>query len=663
MSEQRFRIFTNEHCTGCNRCISACTVPEANYARLENGKNKIYIDGDKCINCAKCIQACPHDARDYLDDTDLFLDRLARGGDISVIIAPAARSNFPQFDSLLGTLRKMGVKNIYDTSFGADITTWGYIRYMQKTGETGLVSQPCPAIVNYVEKHSPELIPHLAPVHSPVMCGAIYMRKYKGITGEIAFISPCIAKKDEFDDPNTADTIQYNVTFRKLLEALRRRGIDYRAAAPDHFDNDHHGLGSIYPMPGGLKENVHENIPDAWVYQVEGQPEVKHFLDHYAGTARHKAHAPFLVDILNCAYGCNFGTGAICHDEDGIAVSRAMYEARQAATTREKKGPFSRGKTPGKTLEEFDKELRLEDFIRRYTEKSQPVMRVSNQQLEMAYSLLCKDTPESRSIDCCSCGYSTCREMATAIAKDLNHVENCVEYHKSVLSRRQDEIEELMQSQEKMDRELRDNVQIIFDSISESSKKSDDTAEQVARINDDIAALKDIAARLGTMVDAMGEQIRQYVSMGSNIVSISQQTKLLAMNASVEAAHARELGKGFAVVADKMRSLSEESAGSARDILNRNEQVLPMLDEVRSFSEALGTRTENIALAAQDILGSVRSISDTEQGIAAAAHQIMAEQEQGLAAVNMSLGAQGPAPKPHAKPMAVAINSRRKKNA
>lgn len=625
MNQNKFRIFTNDKCTGCNRCISVCTVSEANIAVMEEGKNKIYIDGDKCINCAKCIQTCPHDARDYLDDTELFLQKLSSKGEMSLLVAPAIRSNFPQYRRLLGMLRSMGIKHIYDTSFAADICTWGYLRYIQKNNAQGLISQPCPAVVNYIEKHNAALIPSLAPIHSPVMCGAVYMRKYKHISGEIAFLSPCIAKKDEFDDENTANMIQYNVTFKKLLAALVQRGIDYRSFEPTDFDNEQHGLGAIYPMPGGLKANVQRNVADAWVYQVEGQPEVKHFLDQYAKAVHNHGSKPLLVDILNCADGCNLGTGALCTDEDGLTVGRAMYEETLAAN-QVRKARFKKSGFPGKTLVDFDKELRLEDFIRKYTDKSVHTFPVNPQKLERAYLDLHKETADERHKDCCSCGYQTCEEMAHAVAKGINHVENCVEYHKSVLRGQQAEIQDLLEHRNQTGKELTTNVEHIFDAISQSSKQSDDTLGQVSQINEEVLAVQEIAHKLSSMVDSLNKYISQYVNMGARIVDISMQTKLLSMNASVEAAHAREYGKGFAVVAEEMKTLAEQSANSAQEILSSNDTVLPILEEMRSFSNALNERTDTISHSTQGILCSVRSISETEQGIAKAAERIIQEQ-------------------------------------
>lgn len=613
MDTTKNRIFTNDHCTGCNRCITACTVPEANIAVMEDGKNKIHVDGEKCINCAMCIKACPHDARDFRDDTRAFLDNLASGKKISLLVAPAVRSNFSDYEKLLGMFRSLGAENIYDTSFGADICTWAYLTYIQKNNATGMISQPCPAVVNYIEKHEPALLPKLAPLHSPAMCCAVYMKKYRNIPGEYAFISPCIAKKDEFSDANTGGLVQYNVTFQKLVDELKRRGIDYRTYSPSGFDNDKHELGCLYPMPGGLKVNVLENVPDAWVYQVEGQPEVKHFLHGYDKVPA--SEQPLLVDILNCPYGCNMGTGALCTDEDGMQSSRAMYQAEQECAKRnkpeQKKKLFAKKKeTPVETG------LDLNDFIRHYSSnKKVHEISITPQDIENAYLSLYKTTDKERHIDCCSCGFTTCEEMAHALAKGINHPGNCVEYHKSILQNRQGEISEMLEQQNKMSETLSENVGSIIDSISQSSEKADETVGQVTEINDEIAGVQDIAGKMRDTVDVIKEQISEYVKLGSQIVNIALQTKLLSMNASIEASHAGERGQGFAVVATEMKRLSDQSAESANRILNSNNSLLPMLEEASSFSASLDDKTQTISSNTQSILAAVQQISQSEQQI------------------------------------------------
>ncbi len=145
----------------------------------------------------------------------------------------------------------------------------------------------------------------MVPVHSPMMCTAIYMKKYMNITDNIAFISPCIAKKMEITDPNCGGYVSYNVTFDKLMKKI---GNEYNSCAP-YTDEPEYGLGSLYPMPGGLRENVEHFLgKEQIVRQVEGEHEAYHYLTEYAERIKQHKQEPFMVDILNCSKGCIYGT-------------------------------------------------------------------------------------------------------------------------------------------------------------------------------------------------------------------------------------------------------------------------------------------------------------------------------------------------------------------
>ena len=53
-------------CVGCNKCIRACIVPQAN--RLTD-ERQITVDYANCILCGECLKACNHGERSYVDDT------------------------------------------------------------------------------------------------------------------------------------------------------------------------------------------------------------------------------------------------------------------------------------------------------------------------------------------------------------------------------------------------------------------------------------------------------------------------------------------------------------------------------------------------------------------------------------------------------------------
>ncbi len=272
-------IYTNEKCVGCNRCISVCPVITANSSTTRNGIQRIDVNPAQCIGCGSCFDACEHDARSYEDDTERFFADLQRGEPISILIAPAFGANYPkEYGSVLGGLKKLGTNRMINVAAGADITTWAYIQYITKHHFEGGISQPCPAVVGYIEKYIPELIPKLFPVHSPMMCAAIYAKKYMHISDKLAFISPCIAKKNEIEDPNTNGYVHYNVTFRHLMEYMQKNHL----FGPDISDEVEYQMGALYPMPGGLKENVYWFCgEDLFIRQIEGEKHVYEFLEPY----------------------------------------------------------------------------------------------------------------------------------------------------------------------------------------------------------------------------------------------------------------------------------------------------------------------------------------------------------------------------------------------
>jgi iron only hydrogenase large subunit-like protein len=274
-------------------------VSEANYAYLDNGKAKVNIDHKKCIACGACIKICMHNARSYEDDTARFIADIQKGEEISMIVAPASRTNFEDWKKVLAWLRTMGVRAIFDVSLGADICTWAHIRYIQAANPQPLISQPCPAIVNYITKYRHELMGNLSPIHSPMLCTAVFMRKKLNIKHRIAALSPCIAKAHEFED---AGYVSYNVTFAKLEEYIRSEGIHL----PDEefrFNSIESSLGKIYPMPGGLKENIEYYLGKSLrIDKSEGQGTVYRALDEYAQADGDCL--PALFDVLNCPEGC-----------------------------------------------------------------------------------------------------------------------------------------------------------------------------------------------------------------------------------------------------------------------------------------------------------------------------------------------------------------------
>ena len=621
-------VFTNEKCVGCNKCIRSCPALTANVAE----DDKINVNEEMCVQCGACFDNCMHEARDYEDDTDAFLKELKAGRKLSIIVAPAFIANYSkEYKKIYGYLKSLGVEHIYSVSFGADITTWAYISYLKDTGKTGLISQPCPAIVNYIEKYQPELIPMLVPLHSPMMAQAVYLKKYKNVKEDLVFLSPCIAKRLEINDKNTGGYVKYNVTFKKLMEAI---GDSYRNAQ-EADEESSYGLGARYPKPGGLKECVHFFLGNQTaVLQVEGENEAYKFLKEYA---HRKSNLPFMVDILNCQKGCIRGTAT---DEkiDDVDVELAINEMNKLVVDEKKPSkknshnPWNIALSLEKRWEYFCeqfKELDIHDFSRAYTERKIDIKVPNEGEMNEIFTKMGKTTKESRHIDCSCCGYHTCKDMVSAIYNGVNRKENCIYYIKALAEQEKAEIEEIhskniLEQEERNAKvnEVIDKFSYLNEGITELSNVNNITAEDIGNVAQVVNSVTAQCEAISKALELFIEFSDLYVESNQNIAGIANKTNLLSLNASIEAARAGEMGKGFSVVADEIRSLASstkeliaENDRQAADTLPRIKESISMIKELLASIYKLNERVINIAATTQEISAQSDSISSLSESI------------------------------------------------
>ena len=186
------------------------------------------------------------------------------------------------------------------------------------------------------------------------------------------------------------------------------------------------------------------------------------------------------------------------------------------------------------------------------------------------------------------------------------------------------------------------NSQEISQNVTEVSATMTEFAASVREISKTIHEVSRVAAATLEIVNsasmlifnlkASTEEIGDIVRI---ITNVTQQTRVLALNARIEAARAGDVGKGFAVVASEVKALAQETATSAEDIVRKvdaiqasskevTEAVLRLSDGIQQIHELADT----IASAVEEQTAAVneisRNLADTAQGTDQISHAMTA---------------------------------------
>ncbi len=589
-----------EKCCNCHRCISVCPVKMCN----DGSGDHVSVNHDLCIGCGTCIDACVHGARTGIDDIENFFYDIKTGTPMVAIVAPAVAVNFKGRElELNGWLKSIGVRAVFDVAFGAELTTKSYVEQIKNENPPVMISQPCPALVSYIEIYKPQLIEYLAKADSPMAHTIECIRHFYPAYNDckIAVISPCFAKRREFDENGRGD---YNVTMRNLDVWFKKKGIDLTKFPKNQYDNPPAERAVLYSTPGGLMRTAERFVPgiSSKTRKIEGQPAV---FDYLSGLDRllSAGDKPYyqLVDCLNCEKGCNRGGGTTNNsmplDElEALVERRAQARQEQWKTSGSKVSKFALKKLD-KTISDYWKPGIYE---RKYRDRSASMRKFiktpTKDELQQIYNSMEKHS-RADFYDCCACGYTGCEQMAIAIFNGLNRRENCHHYVMHLAT----------QDHEK---EIREAVNSIVEAVRSGSEALQSNVHDLQEIRNmntlTIKGIKDLNTKIDGIWDIVGI-----------INNVADQTKIIAFNAELEASNSGEAGKNFHIVATEIRRLSDTIIDSIKDIKDVINEIQQASDSLILDSEK-GTQQIDIscenAKALERGFGSIMASSNENSG-------------------------------------------------
>lgn len=252
-----------EKCVHCGMCLNTCL-------EINN------IEG--CINCGQCISTCPTGALVIKYDYDKVLKELNDPDKIVIVsTSPAVRVaigdafgfNYGEFleGKLVGVLKELGFKYVFDTTFGADLTIMEeakeLIERISKNEDRPMFTSCCPSWVTYMETEYGQDLEHISSCKSPIGMQASVIKEYfeekLGISKDQivnVFLAPCVSKKSEIKRTDESDA-DYVITTKELELMIREKGIDFNTVNESNYDNifgKGSGAGLIFGVSGGVME-------------------------------------------------------------------------------------------------------------------------------------------------------------------------------------------------------------------------------------------------------------------------------------------------------------------------------------------------------------------------------------------------------------------------
>jgi len=577
-----------DKCVNCHKCIAACPVKFCN----DGSGDYVTINEDLCIGCGECIIACTHDARTIIDDFDAALSGLRRGEKIVAIAAPAVAAEFPDaYLNLNGWLKSLGVAAFFDVSFGAELTIKSYLNHIKKNKPKTVISQPCPAIVTYIELYKPELIPYLAPADSPM---THTMKMVKHFYPEFAHhkmlvISPCVAKKREFDEIGIGD---YNLTMKKIKDYLKDNRIDLKRYPKIDYSNRPAERGVLFSTPGGLLRTAEREVPG--VSNISRKIEGPNLIYHYLGNLSksvNKGIAPLIVDCLNCEFGCNGGTGTSKEgslDEIEYAVDKRNKEMQASYLGKSfLKSKYLAKRAVRKNIDKYwDENL----YARKYRDLSKTnylsiVKFPNNNELGKLYKDSLKEDKKDR-LNCSACGYHNCEEMATAIFNGLNKKENCPHYvNKQIVI----DIDEMVSEMEKFGHgDLTINL---------PDEKDDLLYRAYTAINSAVGNIKDMFIVLKESIENNSSAVRNILDTAENMAAGAREQA--AQTADVAAA-VEEMTNTIMETTQNLSRASEVAKDSGFKAKTGNEVVKDTISGMNTITDVVKKSADKIFLLGQN---------------------------------------------------------------
>ncbi len=402
-------ITIKENCRKCYACVRNCPVKairvHSNYAEV--------ID-DRCIGCGNCVKICSQKAKVIADHVGECRRLLAADNTPIAILGCSHPAFFHDLRSgqLVTGLRRLGFAEVHEGAAGVDLLRDSYRESLEKDQSYPLITTHCPTIVDLIEKHYPQLLKNLIGIVSPMVAIGRFIKSRTTVDTPIVYISSCIAGKFEITAEQTEGAIDCVVSYQELSQMFKGHNLDLKRLGETAFDGISPQRGRLFAISGGPFKafDIDSEIINQDYLETEGEENAMEIIkDLAAGRI-----SPKVVDIRFCNGGCIGGPGKnnrlTTFSKRNLIIEQHLDHHLYY-----------------RTKSTYLADLPLPDFSNTFSNKHKRPKTPSSERLRQILQATDKYKTKDE-LNCGACGYTTCREHAVAVYRELAVNNMCLPY-------------------------------------------------------------------------------------------------------------------------------------------------------------------------------------------------------------------------------------------
>lgn len=557
--EHKNPIYSEEtRCRDCYKCIRECPVKAI---RVIDGEAEVMAE--RCILCGHCVAVCPVGAKRVRDDLRRAVHLINRKDKVILSLAPSFAGEFNEIPvaNLISGIKRLGFFGVSETALGAQEVSEKIRNTICTSNPELYFSSACPAAVDLILKYFPILAKNITNVFSPLLSHCIMLRKIYGNDIGIVFAGPCIAKKREADE--NPDLLDLVLTFEDLRKWFENANINLNTIDPSEdarFVPCKSLNGALYPIEGGMIQTIQPKTEEIVRFMtLSGVDTIQEALGTL-DTLNIKKNSLF-IELLACENGCIRGPKV---------TSTTPIMSRMDILDYTHDTGF-----PSNFLVQNSIDYNYDAYS---LNRSNP----TSEEIVFALERIGKYS-KAEELNCGSCGYGTCRDLAAALVENKAEPCMCISYMRQLAQKKANAlIRTIPYGVVIVDKDLR-----IIDSNEHFANLFGQDVEEISKLvpglkNADLCKIIPFH-NLFSKVITTGEDItQQFIKYGDQVIAVTiftvEQSKIagaILRDATITESKreqivekAQEVIRNTSVTAQQIAFLMGKNAAQSEKILN-----------------------------------------------------------------------------------------------